>query len=198
MLVMNEDKKYRVMNGNSKCDIKDAITNQYMIDDDGTIWLCIFYNHSQKGTNTFKGYTGVQCRNSHLFVNNTCWCNTLLLKDCDHGDRYEILVTQQETASMNTTTRHRWIQDVNPYEATYDTTTYSQIEPIENVDSTCGGGMYPGRSNNNIWYFNTGNSSWWYGCGYFGSGWSNGVPGYNRKTCYGVQAVYIRVYSMSK
>jgi hypothetical protein len=196
MLVMNEGKKYKVMNGNSKCNIKDAITNQYMIDDDGTIWLCIFYNNLQKGANTFKGYTGNQARNTHLFVNNTCWCNTLLLKDCDHGDNYEFLVTQQETTAMDTTKRYRWIQDVNPYNASYVLTTHDKITPIENIGDGYGG-MYLG-GDNNARYFNMGDGGWWYGFGYFGSGWSNGVPGYDRATCYGLQAVYIRVYSMSK
>lgn len=163
--------------------------------EDGSMWLQLMH-HDLKGTQNanVRFTSGANVRNSNVYLDENRWSCFPLIKTCDHGTNFELMVVEQEGEESSAFVRHRWIQTVNPYEATYATTTHANITAIENISSSYGG-MYPGAENN-AWFFNDSVNGDWFGCGLISGGWDNGyVPSYNGSTVKYIQNVYIRVYS---
>ena len=165
--------------------------------EDGSMWLQLMH-HDLKGTQNanVRFTSGANVRNSNVYLDENRWSCFPLIKTCDHGTNFELMVVEQEGEESSAFVRHRWIQTVNPYEATYATTTHANITAIENISSSYGG-MYPGAENN-AWFFNNSVNGNWFGCGLISDGWANGyVPSYNGSTVKYIQNVYIRVYSVN-
>lgn len=175
--------------------VKD-IFHDYIIDDDGTVWLHLLHQN-RKGSLTYGMFSasGSNIRNTFVYESQDVWSACCLMKNVNHGTNYEFLVTQ--SANGGNKTRCRWIQSVSPYEGTFATTTHANITAVENIGASYGG-MYA-WSENNAWCFNNGNNGNWHGCGNR-TNWTDTqmIPGYNGMNVTGEQDLYIRVYNIYK
>lgn len=175
--------------------IKD-IFHDYIIDSDGTVWLHLLHQN-RKGSLTYGKFIadGATIRNTFVYESPDVWSACCLMKNVNHGENYEFLVTQ--SANGGNKTRYRWVQSVNPYDGTFSTTTHDNITAVENISSSWGG-MYA-FGDNNAWCFNNGVNNNWFGCGNR-SNWTDTqmIPGYNGFNVTGEQDLYIRVYNVYK
>lgn len=123
--------------------------NEIMTLSDGSMWLQLMHHDLQGINNEDAWFTvgGVAVRNSNIYIDENRWACFPLINTCDHGDNYELMVIEQEGDQGSKFIRHRWIQTVNPYEATFSTTLHADITAVENIGGGYGG-MYPGGENN--------------------------------------------------
>lgn len=189
MIIMNGEQRSKIMYNNTAMGNIQDIYHDYMVEENGTIWLHFFHQNNKAGTNLFSSSNHNPA--NYIFVNYDCWSAGPLLLDCNHGTNYELLAIQDGT-------RHRWIQTKNPLGATHSDVAREKITILEGLSYPIYGGLYAianGTGMRNMWINgNTIANNWW-GTGNFG-GWSGGVPGFNGIVTTGNQDIYIRVYSI--
>lgn len=190
MIIMNGEQRSKIMYNNTTVGNIQDIFHDYMVEEDGTIWLHFFHQNCASGDYFTAGAQKTN-RDNFTFVSTECWNAGPLIYTCDHGDNYEFLVTQQKTVG-GTPTRHRWIQTVNPYSAT--SLSAAKVTTTIEGCTSCSGGIYIVNNQNNFWI----NAPSWFGGGWTGVTWSGGNPGWNKEVVKGNQDIYIRVYSIER
>ena len=162
---------------------------------DGSTWVRVFHHNNP----TTSGYfTRVSDWEHGVYKSADAWYD--IEEILYNLVQYEFMI-KQKTTSSDTETKYRWVQNINPLEA-----TYNDVKPGTVVFNT--GSGYTNSSYGGLWRMNSSarmcianNSSGnWYGA--LGS-WStyntNQVPGFpNTNISTGYIDLYIRIYTSTK
>ena len=116
-------------------------------------------------------------------------CINLINKDLG---QWELMLKQKDTSSSSEL-KYRWIQEYNPF-----TATWTQIQPgrVTNVPGYSGtqGGMWAMNSSDTYFVIANTSSSNWFGAIGGKTSYNNGIPGYPNTTCTtGYMDLYIRI-----
>ena len=113
---------------------------------------------------------------------------------------YEFMVKQKTTSSA-TEAKYRWIQSINPRNATWDDVkpgTVTYITTSGYTSSNLGGLYYRNDNNQRMCIANNTNGNWYGGIGVW-STYNGGIPGYpNTVVTSGYVDLYARVYISTK
>ena len=163
---------------------------------DGTYWAHIFH-HNDPATARFSNTHTYQEWITGVYESEDRWFDvgyTLLFP------YYEFLV-KQKTTSTATETRYRWIQNINPWYATYNDIKASEITKNTTTGYTnvsYAGGIYWLNGSTKMCIANASNGNWYGGIGAVNP-YQGGIPGYpNSVVTTGSIDLYIKVYTNTK
>lgn len=167
---------------------------ELLVLEDGSTWIQLQHHDMEDGTGKrFSSQTAVGT--TMYYDSPKVWsCFPLInSSNINHGNGYEFLVIES-TYTYTAPKRYRWKQSVNPYNATFNDTTYANITPIENIVSPYGG-MYYTPTYGCAFCFNNSTNGNWFGCGNVTAYQGGGCPGRDNTTRYNIQDVYMRIYN---
>lgn len=162
---------------------------------DDTTWVRIFHHNDPTNNGLFASTDSFE---TSVYKNEHKWYDIEPLMA--NMPMYEFLVVQKTTSSA-TETKYRWIQNVNPLEA-----TWADVKPgAITVNTSSGytsnsmGGLYKNiRNNARLSIANTNSQNWFGALGSWTS-YQNGVPGFPETTITtGYIDLYVRIYTPIK
>lgn len=169
--------------------------NNIYVEPDGSQWIHVFHHNDP----TTSGYF---VRNSDwehgVYIDENKWYN---IEEIVYTlPKYEFMVKQKTTSSA-AEAKYRWIQDINPLEA-----TYNDVKPGTVIFNTSSG--YTNSSYGGLWKMNSSarmcianatSSNWFGALGSWSAYNTNQVPGFpNTSISTGYIDLYMRIYPPAK
>lgn len=180
--------------------IKEVQVNEYNIlpqydftvytEPDGSKWVRLFHHNSPNTTGVFARTDDFE---HGVYLSADKWFD---MRACQDNPTYEFMV-KQKTTSTATEVKYRWIQNKNPWTATYADVAPAQVTRITTSGYTNGnfGGIYKLNGSAYMVIANNNNGNWFGAMGAF-SIYQNGIPGYpNTVVTTGYMDVYFRIKS---
>lgn len=175
--------------------IPDSLINEYdknfYIEPDGSTWIRLVH-HNNPASNLF---SSTDSFTTSVYKNDDLWFNMALCNQL--SGTWEILLAQKLTSS-STESKFRWVQTVNPMNATYDDVTPSKVTFNTTTGYTTPGSTWGGmRRHNDSAYLvcDYNNSSLWFGAIGAWTTYKGGIPAYGSESAIttGYIDVYVRV-----
>lgn len=144
---------------------------------DGSKWIHVFHHNNP-------GSSGVFARTdpftTGVYYNENKWFDLAMTKDMK---KCEFMVKQKATSSA-TEVKYRWIQNKNPWDATYNDVAPSMVTRITTSGYTDGqyGGLWNQLTGSSFMVIANNTSSNWYGAAGAFTQYQNGIPGYPNTT----------------
>ena len=166
------------------------------IEPDGSTWAHIFH-HNNPANSRFSN--GTADWSEGIYLDENRWYD--VEKILNNLIQYEFLV-KQKTTDTATETKWRWIQNINPLEATWEDVGTNACTYITNngySTSNYNKGMYLFKTSNlHMCIANNAKGNWYGGIGAC-SIFNNGIPGYpNTTVTTGYIDLYVRIYPLTK
>lgn len=163
---------------------------------DGTYWAHIFH-HNNPANARFANTYSIDEWKAGFYENADKWFN---VNFSSLAPSYEFLV-KQKTTSDATEYKYRWIQNINPWYATYNDVVAANVTKINTDGYTVvsyAGGMYWLNTGVKMCIANASSGNWYGGIGVV-TAFQGGIPGYpNTVVTTGYIDLYVKIYTNNK